>query len=396
MSTHNTKVQNAGVSRRRRGGAISAGEPQTSWQQPSWRCAHARPSLKVLGCVAVVCLVALRGAGQGIPEPDLVMYGTVLNISNNANLRLGYGTLTCVFRPVGGGSPITASASLTNINNQFSYILRVPCETPVSGFAPSTNAIQLTAAGITFDRSQVAWNGNLLSFARPALANTVFFSNDRGRIDRVDLTVSSPVRIDPLNGLPVDWELSHFGRTGIDPFADPDGDGMNNLAEYRAGTDPNDAASELRFAEIQPVQSGIRLKWLSADYKAYALQRASAPSAGFVDIQTGIPGSAPTNTYVDATVTGPGPFFYRLRIDDALAIGAALKFTAIQRASLGGIQVNWLSSANGVYALQRSSSLPTGFVDVATGIAATPPLNSYRDASATGQGPYFYRLRLQP
>src|SRR5205814_3337654 len=120
------------------------------------------------------------------------------------------------------------------------------------------------------------------SYAQPALTNTAFFSNDRGRIERVDLTVSSPIVIDPLNGLPVDWELSYFGRTGIDPFADPDRDGMNNLAEYRAGTDPNDAASELRFTEILPVQNGIRLKWLSADYKLYALQRASTLSSGFL------------------------------------------------------------------------------------------------------------------
>src|SRR5262245_51902713 len=61
--------------------------------------------------------------GQGIPEPDLVMYGTVLNISSNANLRLAYGTLTCVFRRPGGLNPITVSTSLTNINNRFSYIL---------------------------------------------------------------------------------------------------------------------------------------------------------------------------------------------------------------------------------------------------------------------------------
>src|ERR1051325_5672622 len=185
------------------------------------------------------------------------MYGTVLNITSNANLRLGYGTLTCVFRPAGGGSSITAFAALTNINNQFSYLLRIPCETPVAGFALSTNTIQLTTAGITFDRSQITWNNNLASYAQPSLTNTVFFSNDRGRIERVDLTVSSPIVFDPLNGLPVDWELSYFGRTGIDPFADPDRDGMSNLAEYRAGTDPNNPASGLRLTEILSAQHGI-------------------------------------------------------------------------------------------------------------------------------------------
>src|SRR2546426_358270 len=118
---------------------------------------HPRCSKPLIWTLFLGCTASF-GMAQGIPEPNLVMYGTVLNIRSNANLRLGYGTLTCVFRPAGGGSLITASASLTNINNQFSYILRIPCETPVSGFTPSTNTIQLTAAGITFDRSQITWN----------------------------------------------------------------------------------------------------------------------------------------------------------------------------------------------------------------------------------------------
>ncbi len=341
---------------------------------------------------------AVRGGyGQGIPEPDLVMYGRILNISGNANLRLGYGTLMCTFRPVGGGNSITATTLLTNINNQFSYILRIPCETPVNGFAASTNAIQLTPAGIVFDRSQISWNSNLLSFVQPSLTNATFFASDRGRIERVDLTVSTSLVIDPLNGLPVDWELSYFGRTGIDPLADPDKDGLSNFAEYRAGTDPNDPASGLLFTQILQVTNGTSLKWLSADFKAYALQRSTSPAAGFVDIQTGIAGTAPTNTFTDTSVPGLGTFYYRLRIDDALAVAApGMKFTGIQKALAGGIQLTWFSATNQTYALQRASNLASGFVDVATGIAATPPSNSYRDASATGPGPYFYRLRLQP
>ena len=354
------------------------------------------------GCLSRLIWVLLLGGitgnvvAQGIPEPSLVMYGTVLNVRSNANLRLGYGTLTCVLRPLGGGSSIVASALLTNINNEFSYMLTIPCETPVSGFSLSTNAIELTAGGVTFDRSQITWNSNLLSFVQPVLTNTAFFAADRGRIERVDLTVSTPIILDPLNGLPVDWELSYFGRTGIDPFADPDGDGMNNLAEYRAGTDPNSAASGLRFTEILPVKTGIELKWLSQDYKTYALQRSASLSSKFVDIQTGIAGTAPTNTFVDTTATG-GPYLYRLRMDDAFSVAAnGLKFSAIQKDPLGGIRLNWFSVTNQVYALQRCSNLKTGFVDVVTGIAGTPPVNSYRDASATGAGPYFYRVRLGP
>jgi hypothetical protein len=40
------------------------------------------------------------------------------------------------------------------------------------------------------------------------------------------------------NGLPDAWELEHFGRIGIDPHADEDGDGNSNLMEFLAGTNP--------------------------------------------------------------------------------------------------------------------------------------------------------------
>jgi len=40
------------------------------------------------------------------------------------------------------------------------------------------------------------------------------------------------------NGLPDWWELFYFG-THVDPYGDNDGDGLNNLYEYLAGTDPD-------------------------------------------------------------------------------------------------------------------------------------------------------------
>jgi hypothetical protein len=314
MNTLRIKLQGTGVSPLSPDGSINRGECGTSWREPRGRWASARASLKAWGLVAGVCLCAGRGAGQGIPEPDLVMYGAVLNVRDNADLLLGYGTLTWVFQPLGGGAAITATGTLTNISNQFSYVLRIPCETPVPGYASSSNAIQLRATASTYDRSQVRWNTNLLDFAVPSQATTIFSATDRGRIERVDLTVSLPVVLD-FNGLPVDWELSHFGRTGIDPSTDPDGDGMSNLAEYRAGTDPNDPNSVFRFIEITPVQGGIRLGWLSANYKTYTLQRSSGPLGTYLDIQTGITAAAPTSTWLDATAPGSGPYFYRLRLE---------------------------------------------------------------------------------
>ena len=44
--------------------------------------------------------------------------------------------------------------------------------------------------------------------------------------------------------LPLWWQLAYFGVTAVDPNADYDNDGTNNLAEYLGGTDPN----KIRFS----------------------------------------------------------------------------------------------------------------------------------------------------
>lgn len=41
------------------------------------------------------------------------------------------------------------------------------------------------------------------------------------------------------NGIPDWWEQQYLGAVGVDPYADPDGDGWANLQEYQNGTDPN-------------------------------------------------------------------------------------------------------------------------------------------------------------
>jgi len=46
------------------------------------------------------------------------------------------------------------------------------------------------------------------------------------------------------NGLPDAWELQYFGHIGVDPNADPDGDGLTNLQEYQHGTNPLNADTD--------------------------------------------------------------------------------------------------------------------------------------------------------
>lgn len=54
------------------------------------------------------------------------------------------------------------------------------------------------------------------------------------------VTVRTILRDTDGRGLPDRWQILYFGHLGVDPNADPDGDGLTNLEEYKMGTDPND------------------------------------------------------------------------------------------------------------------------------------------------------------
>jgi subtilisin family serine protease len=119
------------------------------------------------------------------------------------------------------------------------------------------------------------------------------------------------------NGLPDWWEQEYFGHlTGTDPNADPDHDGMNNLAEWIAGTDPTNAASNLRLSVESADANGVVLNWPSVAGKTYWLERATNLQAGFDStVATNIAATAPTNTQSDTTILPGTARFYRVGVE---------------------------------------------------------------------------------
>ncbi len=66
-------------------------------------------------------------------------------------------------------------------------------------------------------------------------------------------------------------------------------------------------------------------------------------------------------------------------------------------ASGPGLTIRWSSESNKHYTLLRSTNLAQPFAPLLpTNLAATPPTNGFTDPQATGRGPYFYRVRLDP
>jgi subtilisin family serine protease len=120
------------------------------------------------------------------------------------------------------------------------------------------------------------------------------------------------------NGLPDWWELQYFGHlTGTDPNADTDHDGMSNLEEWLAGTNPTNASSCLRLmAQPSNNTNAFVVSWPSVTGKHYQLERATNLLTGFNSVvQTNIAATAPTNTETDTASLPSNARFYRVGVE---------------------------------------------------------------------------------
>ena len=118
------------------------------------------------------------------------------------------------------------------------------------------------------------------------------------------------------NGIPIAWLLSHFGTTNIDASADSDHDGMSNLQEYLAGTDPNDANSKLVITAQSFGAGGTNasLTWNSITSRSYHLQKAIDLNSGsWIDSGLGLIPPAGSTTTGSFTDTNAPMRFYRVQ-----------------------------------------------------------------------------------
>ena len=82
-------------------------------------------------------------------------------------------------------------------------------------------------------------------------------------------------------------DVTHILTDGSADYTDPDGDLFNNYSEWRARTDPFDAASLLKFRNISVITNTgdptplIRLEWQSVPGVSYFLVGATNATGPF-------------------------------------------------------------------------------------------------------------------
>ncbi len=126
--------------------------------------------------IATLFLPALAFA-SAVPEPPLILYGSVTNTSGSSVLTNG----AVAWSVAGGGSSTTVSATIASVNGQSFYIARIPFETRFAGnvtFSPSANRLLLTASPMPFTRCATV-NGFAATLVPPASANFTFSNAER-------------------------------------------------------------------------------------------------------------------------------------------------------------------------------------------------------------------------
>lgn len=196
-----------------------------------------------------VLAVGLLGAGaQGLPEPGVILYGSVTNATTGQGLTSGTVALTFT----NGANTVTVSAPITNVGGQFLYVAEVPFETVAEGLIASpTTALPLPGTTASFGRGAKVDGTNAVVLDAAGVSFPVS-SADRGRQLRVNLQLSPSGGGETYEA----WSTRFFGLPNADPNADSDSDGRTNLQEYQDGTSPVDENSVVRVLAVAAATGG--------------------------------------------------------------------------------------------------------------------------------------------
>lgn len=131
------------------------------------------------------------------------------------------------------------------------------------------------------------------------------------------MEILEPIPDHNFDGLDDRFQRRYFPRWTAPiagPNADPDGDGMNNLAEYIAGTNPTDPASVLRFSRVTNLSGRPNIEWLSVPGKTYQLfNAAQITGATWQPVGPAITAATATASWLDPS-PGDIPRFYRVQV----------------------------------------------------------------------------------
>src|SRR5688572_14976641 len=217
---------------------------------------------------SIMLLAATLSAGAAsLSEPATVFYGKIWGTGSEEPFLVTTGALEWTIRRADGVDVKLQARIRPQNDSEFCYRLNVPHEALAAGLASSTNSVPLGGAQEAHSHFRIRVEGLPARIAGPNGSTFSVAQALRAATYRLDLQVDLDALDSDGNGLP-DWWEELFGLN--DPNGDHDGDGLNNLAEYRRGSDPkrDDRSPTLTTKDLRVYTEGttaLFLRTLDAD-----------------------------------------------------------------------------------------------------------------------------------
>jgi YD repeat-containing protein len=184
-----------------------------------------------------------------------------------------------------------------------------------SFFRLSFFALLAAAAVVLADTASFTYDsaGRLTGMSRDATNLTTFQYDVSGNLTRAARFV---VADSDGDGMADSFELAYFGNLTRDGLNDFDSDGLDDLAEYFAGTVPTNSASVLRmnrFITNTVVQTTV--SWLSVTGKTYRVQfKPGLSEIGWNDVPGDVTAVGTNTIKTDTTTLGDPERYYRVQV----------------------------------------------------------------------------------
>ena len=178
-----------------------------------------------------------------------------------------------------------------------------------------------TASTTTSSGGSASFSDSLAGHVPAGRILTATATDPAGNTSVMSGSISAVATSSVNDGIPDAWRAQYFGGSGTTTntlscaTGDPDHDGMNNLQEYLAGTNPTNSSSSLKISPITSYSSSNGVSFMSAPGTVYRVQYRDDLASGIWSIAPGqIVGTGSNIFITDPGVLSAAKRFYRLQV----------------------------------------------------------------------------------
>ena len=265
---------------------------------------RATNTLLAITAAAGALLLSAATARAEIPEPDNLLYGTI--ILDSSLVTSNRTDVVIEARRTMGGTPIANYRMGTNPQLGNFYLLRLALESvsPITG----TNASEVGNAVFIVVRDATGVRGQ-----------TTYTFPERGNVQRTDFGTSSGDT--DGDGLPDAWEIANFGSLNQNPST-INANGQTTLYNFTMGSNPHNTSTlfalNISHSGSQTLVSFLARRADGSGYEGRARYYSLETSTNALGIWTGISGFTNLRGNNQAvTFQGPPgstPAFYRGKV----------------------------------------------------------------------------------